>query len=115
MTVTDRAAFRELEAGVRRAEDRRHTRYLGRAVHRRRVPLVYNLRMDPYERADVVEYLLGLVAPQTLPAHGRTGARRGIHRHLKDYPPAAPRASVDQIMEKLQQPTATDGRLRHAH
>ena len=74
----------------------------------RRVPLVYNLRMDPYERADVtsntywdwsIRKLYLLMAGQAI-----VGA---FIATFKDYPPRQrPQSfSVDQIMEKLQQPT----------
>ncbi len=74
----------------------------------RRVPLVVNLRMDPYERAEItsnsywdwsLRKLYLLMAAQALVAE--------FIGTFKDYPPRQrPQSfSVDQIMEKLQQPT----------
>jgi arylsulfatase A-like enzyme len=74
----------------------------------RRFPLIFNLRMDPYERAEITSntywdwtihkaYLL-------MGAQAIVAAFIGT---FKEFPPAQrPQSfSIDQIMEKLQQPT----------
>jgi C-terminal region of aryl-sulfatase len=74
----------------------------------RRFPLIFNLRMDPYERAQITSnsywdwtihkaYLL-------MGAQAIVAAFIGT---FQEFPPAQrPQSfSVDQIMEKLQQPT----------
>jgi arylsulfatase A-like enzyme len=74
----------------------------------RRFPLIFNLRMDPYERAQITSntywdwtihkaYLL-------MGAQATVGAFIGT---FKEYPPVQRPQSfnLDQIMEKLQQPT----------
>jgi arylsulfatase len=74
----------------------------------RRVPKLYNLRMDPYERADITsntywDYFTRrgfmLMAGQAIVAE--------FIATFKEYPPRQrPQSfSIDQIMEKLQQPT----------
>jgi hypothetical protein len=73
-----------------------------------RVPLVYNLRLDPYERANITsntyyDWLLDH-AFMLVPAQGY------VDRFLatfKDYPPREKAAnfSIDQALEKLQHPS----------
>ena len=74
----------------------------------RRLPLFYNLRMDPYERADITSntYWDWSIRKAYLLMAGQTIVAEFIAT-FKDYPPRQrPQSfSVDQIMEKLQQPT----------
>ena len=55
-----------------------------------RIPKLFNLRTDPFERADIdVEHLLGLVHEQGLHDHGRPGLGRRLPRHVQGLPAAA--------------------------
>ena len=71
-----------------------------------RVPKLFNLRTDPFERADVdLEHVLGLVHRQRLPR--ARGARRSSPQFLetfKEFPPRQKAASftIDQVVEKLE-------------
>lgn len=74
-----------------------------------RVPLIYNLRLDPYERADITsntyyDWLLDH-AFMLIPAQTYVGKYLAT---FKDYPPRQKAAtfSIDQVMEKLKQPPA---------
>lgn len=74
-----------------------------------RVPLIYNLRLDPYERADITsntyyDWLLDH-AFMLVPAQTYVGKFLAT---FKDYPPRQKAASfsIDQVMEKLKQPPA---------
>ena len=74
----------------------------------RRVPLFFNLRMDPYERAQITSnsyYAWSL--KKAYFAYGAQAIVAAFIETFKEYPPAQrPQSfSVDQIMEKLQQPT----------
>jgi arylsulfatase A-like enzyme len=73
----------------------------------RRVPLFFNLRMDPYERAQITSnsyYAWGL--KKAYFAYGAQAIVAAFIETFKEFPPAQrPQSfSVDQIMEKLQQP-----------
>ena len=78
-----------------------------------RVPKLYNLRTDPFERADVTsntywDWLLGERVP------GAGGARRSSREFLatfEEFPPRQKAASftIDQVMEKLES-VITSGR-----
>ena len=46
-------ALRQLEGRVHGAAQPRDAADLGRAVHVLRVPKIFNLRTDPFERADI--------------------------------------------------------------
>ena len=74
----------------------------------RRLPLLYNLRMDPYERADITSnsYWAWTLKKAFL-FYGGQALVAGFIATFKDYPPRQRPQSftVDQIMEKLQQPT----------
>ncbi len=53
-----------------------------------RVPLIENLRRDPYERGDDhLQHLLRLVAGPRLPAGAGAGLRRQIPETFKEFPP----------------------------
>jgi arylsulfatase A-like enzyme len=72
-----------------------------------RVPLIYNLRLDPYERADITsntyyDWLLDH-AFMLVPAQSYIGKFLAT---FKDYPPRQKAASftIDQALEKLQRP-----------
>jgi arylsulfatase A-like enzyme len=73
----------------------------------RRVPLIYNLRMDPYERADITSntYWDWSLRKMYLLMGGQAIVAEFIAT-FKDYPPRQrPQSfSVDQIMAKLQEP-----------
>jgi arylsulfatase len=73
-----------------------------------RVPLIFNLRLDPYERADItsntyydwmLDHSFALV-----PAQAYVGRFLATFR---DYPPRQKAASfsIDQVMENLRQPS----------
>jgi arylsulfatase len=75
-----------------------------------RVPLIFNLRRDPYERAEITsntyyDWLLDraylLVPAQTYVA--------GFLETFKAFPPRQKAASfsLDQVMEKLQSPAGS--------
>jgi hypothetical protein len=73
-----------------------------------RVPLIFNLRQDPYERANTTsntyyDWLLDH-AFMMMPAQKYVGQFLGT---FKDYPPRQKAASfsIDQVLEKLQQPS----------
>jgi arylsulfatase A-like enzyme len=74
----------------------------------RRLPLFYNLRMDPYERADITSntYWDWTIRKAYLLMAGQAIVAEFIAT-FKEYPPRQRPQSftVDQIMEKLQQPT----------
>ena len=54
-----------------------------------RIPYLYNLRTDPFERADVdLQHLLGLVPRSRLPRGARTGRRRRVPEHVRRLPAA---------------------------
>jgi hypothetical protein len=53
----------------------------------RRFPLIFNLRMDPYERAEITSnQLLGLDDPQGIFVDGSASDRRAIHRYVPRIP-----------------------------
>ena len=71
-----------------------------------RIPLIFNLRRDPYEQADITsntyyDWLLDR-AFLLVPAQQYVGRFMAT---FKDYPPRQKAASfsLDQVMEKLQQ------------
>ena len=76
-----------------------------------RVPLIFNLRLDPYERANITsntyyDWLLDH-AFMSVPAQTYVGK---FLTSFKDYPPRQKAASfsIDQVMEKLKQPMHRD-------
>src|SRR5206468_11420211 len=77
-----------------------------------RVPKMFHLRMDPYERADITsdQYYDWLAKNAYLAQFAQTKAASFL-RTFKDYPPRQRPASfsVDQMMEKLEQATSTVG------
>ena len=69
-----------------------------------RVPWLFNLRTDPYERAtDHLQHVLGLVLRPRVPARAGAGVRRQFLQTFKEFPPRQKAASftVDQVMESL--------------
>jgi arylsulfatase len=73
-----------------------------------RVPLIYNLRLDPYERANITsntyyDWLLDH-AFMLMPAQTYVGQFLAT---FKDFPPRQKAASftIDQALQKLQQPS----------
>jgi arylsulfatase A-like enzyme len=72
-----------------------------------RLPKIYNLRMDPYENADITSntYWDWMIdrAFMLVPAQAYVGK---FLETFKEYPPSQKAASfsLDQVMEKLQQP-----------
>ncbi len=78
-----------------------------------RMPKIFNLRMDPYERADDhVEHLLRLDVQAHLPARSRPGGRGGVPGNLQGIP-AAPEGGelrVDQVVEKMTEAAGSGGR-----
>ncbi len=72
-----------------------------------RVPLIFHLRRDPYERAySTSKYLLRLANRPRVPASARSGLRGEIPANLKGIPAAAESSKpLDrQVMEKLMTP-----------
>jgi arylsulfatase A-like enzyme len=74
-----------------------------------RLPKIYNLRMDPYENADITsntywDWMLDR-AFMLVPAQAYVGK---FLETFKEYPPSQKAASfsLDQVMEKLQQPAS---------
>ncbi|MCL1048767.1 arylsulfatase [Shewanella abyssi] len=74
-----------------------------------RLPKIYNLRMDPYENADITsntywDWMLDR-AFMLVPAQAYVGK---FLKTFKEYPPSQKAASfsLDQVMEKLQQPAS---------
>ena len=69
-----------------------------------RVPKIYNLRMDPYERADITsdQYYDWLVKNAYLAAYGVMKTAASLETFV-EYPPSQPPASfsVDQIVENV--------------
>ena len=77
----------------------------------RRLPLFFNLRMDPYERAQITSnsyYAWTLHKPYLL--YGAQAIAAEFVATLKEYPPhQRPQSfNLDQIMERLQRPAHTD-------
>ena len=74
----------------------------------RRLPLLFNLRMDPYERAQVTSnsYYAWTLKKAFL-IYGAQAIVSQFVSTFKEFPPAQrPQSfSIDQIMEQLQQPT----------
>ena len=56
-----------------------------------RAPKMYNLRMDPYERADITSYLQRLDIQAVVPGGAGASAGRAVHRNVQAVP-AAPDA-----------------------
>ena len=77
----------------------------------RRLPLFFNLRMDPYERAQITsnEYFAWTLHKAYL-AYGAQAIAGEFVESFKDFPPRQKPQSfnLDQIMEKLQHPAQTD-------
>jgi arylsulfatase len=76
-----------------------------------RVPLIYNLRLDPYERASITsntyyDWLLDH-AFMLVPTQAYVGK---FLESFKDFPPRQKSASfsIDQVLEKLKQPMHHD-------
>ena len=74
----------------------------------RRLPLFFNLRMDPYERAQITSnsyYAWTLHKAYLL--YGAQAIANAFVESLKEYPPhQTPQSfNLDQIMDKLKQPT----------
>jgi len=74
----------------------------------RRLPLFFNLRMDPYERAQITsnEYFAWTMHKAYL-VYGAQAIAGEFVKSLREYPPRQKPQSfnLDQIMDKLQQPT----------
>jgi arylsulfatase A-like enzyme len=74
----------------------------------RRLPLFFNLRMDPYERAQITsnEYYAWTLKKAYL-LYGSQAIAQQFVNTLKDYPPHQKPQSfnLDRIIEQLQQPT----------
>ena len=71
-----------------------------------RVPKLYNLRMDPFERADITSntYYDWLVDNDYI-LLAATDARRGVpRRRFQEFPPRQKAASftIDQVVAKLE-------------
>jgi len=77
----------------------------------RRVPLFFNLRMDPYERAQITSnsYYAWTLHKVYL-AYGFNAIAAEFIATFKDYPPRQKPQSfnLDQIMDQLQHPTQSD-------
>jgi arylsulfatase len=77
----------------------------------RRLPLFFNLRMDPYERAQITsnEYYAWTIHKAYLML-GTQAIAAAFVDSLKDYPPRQKPQSfnLDQIMERLQKPAESD-------
>jgi arylsulfatase A-like enzyme len=77
----------------------------------RRVPLVFNLRMDPYERAEITSnsYYAWTLHKMYL-MMGSQAIVAGFVDTFKEYPPRQKPQSfnLDQIMEQLQHPAQSD-------
>ncbi len=74
-----------------------------------RVPLIFHLRRDPYERAYFTsKYLLRLVNRPRVPASARSGLRGEIPANLQGIPPRQKAASfsLSKVMEKMKQPAS---------
>jgi arylsulfatase len=72
------------------------------------MPLLYNLRMDPYERADITSnsYYAWTLHKGYLLLAGQAIVAEFIGTFNEFPPRQRPQSfSIDQIMEKLQQPT----------
>jgi arylsulfatase A-like enzyme len=77
----------------------------------RRLPLFFNLRMDPYERAEITSnsYFAWTLHKAYL-IYGAQAIAAGFAASLKDYPPRQRPQSfnLDQIMEQLHHPAQSD-------
>jgi arylsulfatase A-like enzyme len=77
----------------------------------RRLPLFFNLRMDPFERAQITsnEYYAWTIHKAYLMLGAQAIAAAFVNS-LKDYPPRQKPQSfnLDQIMERLQKPAVSD-------
>jgi arylsulfatase len=77
----------------------------------RRLPLFFNLRMDPYERAQVTsnEYFAWTL-PRAFLLYGAQAIAAEFVATLKDFPPRQRPQSfnLDQIMERLSRPAQSD-------
>jgi arylsulfatase A-like enzyme len=80
----------------------------GEPLTARRLPLFFNLRMDPYERAQITsnEYF-GWTMHKAYLIYGAQAIAAQFVESLKQYPPHQKPQSfnLDQIMSRLQQPT----------
>jgi arylsulfatase A-like enzyme len=74
----------------------------------RRLPLIFNLRMDPYERAQITgdSYWLWTMHKAYL-IYGAQAIAAAFAKSLQEYPPhQRPQSfNLDQIMDKLKEPT----------
>ena len=77
----------------------------------RRLPLFFNLRMDPYERAEITSnsYFAWTLHKAYL-IYGAQAIAAAFADSLKEYPPhQRPQSfNLDQIMDQLKHPAATD-------
>ena len=77
----------------------------------RRLPLFFNLRMDPYERAQITsnEYFAWTIHKGYL-MYGAQAIAAAFVDSLKQYPPRQKPQSfnLDQILERLQRPAESD-------
>jgi arylsulfatase A-like enzyme len=80
----------------------------GEPFTQRRLPLMFNLRMDPYERAQITsnEYFAWTLHKAYL-IYGAQAIAAAFAKTLEEYPPhQTPQSfNLDQIMSKLKQPT----------
>jgi arylsulfatase A-like enzyme len=83
----------------------------GEPFTNRRLPLMFNLRMDPYERAQITsnEYFAWTMHKAYLIYGSQAIAQRFVDS-LKDYPPhQRPQSfNLDQILDQLKHPPGTD-------
>jgi hypothetical protein len=74
-----------------------------------RAPRIFNLRMDPYERADIVldQYYDSLVTNAYLSTYGVLHAAAFLQTFV-DYPPSQPPASfsIDQVRKSVDEQIA---------
>ena len=81
------AALRQLEDRVPGAAQRRLRRLAGSVYARCACPKIFNLRSDPFERADKDRHELWPVANRPrVPARAGAGVHRAVHRHVQGVP-----------------------------
>ena len=91
-----RAALRQLEVRVQGATLPRHPASVGRAVHRSAHPKDFQLRTDPYERADITSntYYDWLSTTRSWQSRRRPTSRRCSKRSPSSRPGRSPQAST---------------------